>query len=222
MPQTILGGTRYKRYFDPSVSNLPNPQGLYQWSMFYANLRALDEAGAAQSVSVPDGTVINLLLFLSDIPGIAQLKCYHEGATNAHQLSDIVNEVSVPFLVSASGGATAVTVDIGQVAQGYTGPLNAVRCTGFPCLTTADVVGVQTVDEMAVLVWANSGVMNAPVSQNKDKGSVLVPQPTVLLYSQYTEAIRASNNVFTDTDGYKWLVVGLHDAEPPAPQEIAP
>jgi hypothetical protein len=64
--------------------------------------------------------------------------------------------------------------------------------------------------------------MNAFVSQNKDSGSTLVPQPTVLLYSQYTEAIRSNNNIFTDTGGYKWLVVGLHDAEPPAPQEIAP
>jgi hypothetical protein len=71
------------------------------------------------------------------------------------------------------------------------------------------------VDEIALTVWANSGVMNAPVSQNKDEGSKIVPQPMIILYSDYTEAIRAANNVFTDASGYQWLVVGLHDAVSP-------
>ena len=216
MGQVILGGTQYKRYPDPSVSNLPNAQGLYAWSMLYANLYFLDGGDAQKEGSLPDGTPIDLLLFLSDIPGIGQLKCYHVGATNAHQFTDISNEVSVPFLVTTPAGASAVTVNIGQVAQGYTGDTGEVRCTGFPARGVADVVGVATVDEIAVLVWANGGVMNAPVSQNKDDGSQIVPQPMILRSSDYSEAIRAANNVFKDGNDYLWLVVGLYETAPPA------
>jgi len=217
--QKVLGGKPYKRYPDPNVSNLPNQFGLYQWSMFYANLTYIDDNGAVQPLSgVDDGTVIDLLLFLSDIPGIGQMKCYHTGATNAHQLVDITNEVSVPFLVTTSGGATVVTVDIGEVAVGYTGPSNAVFCTGFPCATVADVVGIVSVDEMAVSVWANGATMNAPVSQNKDSGSTLVPQPTILYAYQYgPDFLGAGNNTFTDTAGKKWLIVGLHGTAQPQP-----
>jgi hypothetical protein len=216
MGQVILGGTQYKRYPDPSVSNLPNAQGLYAWSMLYANLYFLNAGDAQKEGSLPDETPIDLLLFLSDIPGIGQLKCYHAGATNAHQFTDISNEVSVPFLVTTPAGASAVTVNIGQVAQGYTGDTGAVRCTGFPARGVADVVGVATVDEIAVLVWANGGVMNAPVSQNKDAGSQIVPQPMILRSTDYSEAIRAANNVFKDGNDYLWLVVGLYETAPPA------
>jgi hypothetical protein len=219
MPFLRLGGTSYKRYSNPAVSNLPDANGLYAWSMFYANLSYIDEAGAVQPLSgLDDGTALDLLLFLSDIPGIGQMKCYHTGATNAHQLVDITNEVSVPFLVTTSGGATAVTVDIGEVAVGYTGPSNAVFCTGFPCATTADVVGTVTVDEMAVSVWANGATMNSPVSQNDDEGSTLVPQPIILYADQYgPDFLGAGNNTFTDTAGKKWLIVGLHGTAQPTP-----
>ena len=216
--EKVLGGTRYKRYSDPNVSNLPNAYGLYPWSILYARVSYIDGNGAVQPISgLTDPTNINLLLFLSDLPCLGQLKCYTTGATNAHQLTDITNEVSVPFLVKTAGGATVVTVDIGEVAQGYTGPANAVRCTGFPALGIADVAGVGvTVDDSSVLVWANNGVMSAPISQNKDSGSTLVPQPIILLYTQYTAAIVTGNNIFTDTAGKKWIVVGLHNvAQPP-------
>jgi hypothetical protein len=221
MASKVYAGTSYKRYVDPNVSNLPDAKGLYAWSMLYANLCYLDGDTVESTGGLPDPTQVGLLLFLSDIPGIAQLKCYHTGATNAHQFTDITNEVSVPFLVTTSGGATVVTVDIGEVAQGYTGPGNAVRCTGFPAFGLADVVGAgATVDEIAVLVWANGGVMNAPVSENRDKGSKTVPQPMILLYSDYTETMRAGNNIFKDDSDYLWLIVGLHDVAQPEPPAI--
>ena len=223
MSQKVLGGKSYKRYPDPSVSNLPNEYGLYPWSMLYARVSYVDGNGAVQPISgLTDPTNINLLLFLSDIPAIAQLKCYMTGATNAHQFTDITNEVSVPFLVKTAGGATVVTVDIGKVAVGYTGAAGAVFCAGFPALGTADVAGVGTVDDSSVLVWANNGVMASPISQNKDEGSTLVPQPIILLYSQYTEALRTSNNIFTDTASKKWLIVGLHDVVQPTPPAPKP
>ena len=218
MPFLRLGGTPYKRNSDPTVSNLADANGLYPWSMFYANLSYIDDNGAVQPLSgLDDETPLDLLLFLSDIPGIGQMKCYHTGATNAHQLVDITNEVSVPFLVTTSGGATAVTVDIGQVAIGFTGPSNDVPCSGFPCATVADVVGDVTVDEMAVSVWANGATLNAPVSQNKDSGSTLVPQPIILYADQYGPDFITGNNIFTDTAGYKWLIVGLHGTAQPTP-----
>ena len=108
-----------------------------------------------------------------------------------------------------------MTVDIGQVAQGYTGDTGNVYCAGFPARGVADIAGVGTVDEIAVTVWANGGVMNAPVSQNSDEGSKIVPQPMILLAGDYTETIRANNNLFTDIDGFLWLVVGLYDTVPP-------
>lgn len=223
--QKVLGGTSYKRYPDPNVSNLPNQFGLYPWSVLYAHLSYIDDAGAVQNISGivngPSATTAQMLLFLSDIPVLGQMKCYHTGATNAPYLNDVSNEVSAPFLVTASGGATVVTVDIGEVAVGYTGPSRAVFCTGFPASSLFKVAGnnAQTTDEAAVLVWANGATVSGPVSQNKDSGSTLVPQPIILWAEQYAATIPANDNIFTDTAGKKWLVVGLHNYEQP-PQQI--
>jgi hypothetical protein len=223
MSQKVLGGKPYKRYPDPNVSNLPNEYGLYPWSVLYAHLSYIDGAGAVQNT----GGITNLaavtarmLLFMSDIPVLGQMKCYHTDATNSPRLNDLRNEVSAPFLVTTIGGATAVTVDIGEVAVGYTGPSRAVFCTGFPASSLFKVAGnnAQTTDEAAALVWANGATLNGPVSQNKDEGSTLVPQPIILWAEQYgPDFLGVGNNIFTDTAGKIWLIVGLHDVEQPAP-----
>jgi hypothetical protein len=222
MAQKILGGKPYKRYPDPNVSNLPNQFGLYAWSVLYAHLSYIDDAGAVQNVNGItnlSATTAQLLLFMSDIPVLGQMKCYHTGATNAPYFNDVNNELSTPFLVTTTGGATAVTVDIGEVAVGYTGPSRAVFCTGFPASSRIRVAGLpaQTTDEIAVLSWANGATLNGPVSQNKDEGSTIVPQPIILWTEQYAASIPANDNIFTDTAGKIWLVVGLHNVEQPAP-----
>ena len=218
MPQRVLGGKSYKRYPDPSVSNLPNEYGLYPWSVLYAHLSYIDGAGEVQSIGgITNGTetTARMLFFTSDIPVLGQMKCYHAGATNAPYLNDVTNEVSAPFLVKTKGGAEVVTVDIGRVAVGYTGPSRAVFCTGFPAASLFQVAGnsAQTTDEAAVLVWANGATMNGPVSTNNDAGSTTVPQPIILWSEQYGPDFIRDNNIFTDTADKKWIIVGLHDYE---------
>jgi hypothetical protein len=218
--EKVLGGTRYQRYPDPNVSNLPNAYGLYPWSMLYARLSYIDGSGVVQPINGilnSAAVTVSMLLFVSDIPVIGQLKCYHTGATNAPYLNDITNEVSAPFLVTTQGGATVVTVDIGKVAQGYTGPSRAVRCTGFPTAGSLRVAGLgtQTTDEVSAFVWANNAVMSAPVSQMKDGGSTLVPQPIILFAEQYGPDFLTDDNIFTDTAGKKWLIGGLHNYAQP-------
>jgi hypothetical protein len=48
MPFLRLGGTQYKRYSAPTLNNLADAYGLYQWTMLYANLSYIDGNGAVQ------------------------------------------------------------------------------------------------------------------------------------------------------------------------------
>lgn len=211
----ILAGTRYDRRPDPSVSNLPNSLGLYPWSVLYAHLGRIVEGDVSIALSVPNsaGAFAQMLIFTSDIPVLGQLKCYHEAATNAPYLNDMTNIDSVNYLVTELGGSTPVSVQRGQVAIGYTGPTRSVYCSGFPIAARIKVAGAsgQTTTEAALMVWANSGVINGPVSSLDDAGDTTVPTPLILDTGDYTTAIRDNNNIFTDASGYKWLVVGLHN-----------
>lgn len=222
MPIQYSAGRPYPRVIDPPVTGAANARGLYRWGNLYARLSYIDGNGDVQASSgfvngAPGAEVTaNLLLFTSDVPGIAQLKCYHTDATNSPRFNDVTNELGVPFLFTTSGGIVEVALsNVGQVAIGYAGATSTVRVSGFLAKTYFRVAGnnAQTTDEASILVWCNGGL--APVSQNKDAGSTVAPQPIVLLESQYTTAIRDNANVFTDDSGLLWLVVGLHDAAQP-------
>ena len=218
MPIQYAAGKPYPRVTDPPLRGSANARGLYPWATLYARLSYLDagEVKPTGGFTNGDAKQANLLLFTVDVPGIAQLKCYHTDATNSPRFNDVTNELSVPFLFTESGGAVAVALaNVGQVAIGYAGVDSAVRVSGFPALTYFRVAGnaSQTTDEASVLVWCNGGNLS-PVSQNKDAGSTLAPQPIILLESDYTAAMRDNGNVF-EASGLLWIVVGLHDAAQP-------
>lgn len=221
MPIQYYGGKPYPRVTDPPIKGVANARGLYPWTTLYARLSYIDAGEVKASSGFVNGAFgaevkANLLLFLADIPGIAQLKCYHTDATNAPRFNDITNELGVPFLFTTSGGAVEVALaNVGEVAIGYSGADTTVRVSGFPAKTYFRVSGnaAQTTDEASILVWGN-GVISSPVSQNKDSGSTVAPQPIVLLYSDYTQAIKDNANVIND-GGNLYLVVGLHDAAQP-------
>ncbi len=221
MPIQYYGGKPYPRVVSPRITGVANERGLYNWTTFYARLSYLDAGEVKASSGFVNGALgaevkANLLLFLADIPGIAQLKCYHTDATNSPRLNDVTNELGLPFLFTTSGGIVEVALaNVGQVAIGYAGASSTVRVSGFPAKTYFRVAGnaAQTTDEASILVWGN-GVISAPVSQNKDAGSTVAPQPIVLLESDYTQAIKDNANVIND-GGNLYLVVGLHDAAQP-------
>ena len=223
MPIQYYAGKPYPRVTDPPLKGVANARGLYPWTTFYARLSYLDAGEVKASGGFVNGAFgaeveANLLLFLADIPAIAQLKCYHSDATNSPRLNDVTNELGLPFLFTTSGGIVAVALaNVGQVAIGYAGASSTVRVSGFPARTYFRVAGnaAQTTDEASILVWGNGGIAS-PVSQNKDAGSTVAPQPIVLLESDYTQAIKDNDNVFTDDSGFLWIVVGLHDAAQPA------
>jgi len=222
MPIQYYAGKPSPRVTDPPLKGVANARGTYPWTTFYARLSYLDAGEVKASSGFVNGALgaevkANLLLFLADIPGIAQLKCYHSDATNSPRLNDVTNELGLPFLFTTSGGIVEVALaNVGQVAIGYAGAGSTVRVSGFPAKTYFRVAGnaAQTTDEASILVWGNGGIAS-PVSQNRDAGSPIAPQPIVLLQSDYTQAIKDNGNLIA-FDKYLYLVVGLHDAAQPA------
>ena len=219
----VLGGTRYKRYPDPAVSNLPNQFGLYPWSSFRARLGQFDGSGVIQPSVIAD-VASNGLLFLSDTPSIVRAG-YDAGGPFYYSDGDAVLSflIGVQGLVTQPGGTTNVELNtFGEVAKGYTGAANDVYCIGFPVFlyfypaTEADDYA------LFVEVTANSPVINSPISGNSDSrkrfpvsqtGTAVTP--IILKSTDYTEAIKANNNVITcdDPEGrfasVSYVVVGL-------------
>jgi len=233
--QRVFGGTRYRRFSDPLPSGGPSSYGLYPWSTFKARLGSIatGEFVSANNTAIPDGYIVSLLIFSSDIPAVASGRVT-DTATSLQYSNDVENRVSVPFLVTVAGGATVAAADfLGKVVTGFAGVSGAatsVPCSGFPARFTAvPPQGATTgdADITDLIVHANSPTICAPVSQNivgtADAGSTLQPIPVILLNSDYTNAIRFSgstaataqygdNVILTSTGGKLWQVVGLYTA----------
>jgi hypothetical protein len=217
MPIQNKAGTPSRRLFDPKAQyGAADARGLYGWSLFEARLSYIGE-GVVSDTTANNGNPVNLLLFTCDVPIICKIITNKTGTTSPY-FSDVQNSTDSggSLLTTASGGgANASVPTVGTVAKGFTGVAGAVPCSGF--LTAAEVLvnggGVSVASAIDLQVWANSGGMIGPISPNDHaNGSTEVgaPQPIILYYAQYTEAMRAAGNTFT-LGGLYWLVVGLHD-----------
>ena len=223
--EKVLGGTTYKRYPDPNVSNLPNQFGLYPWSSFRARLAQFDGNGVIQPSVIAD-VASNGLLFLSDAPAIVRAG-YDVGGPFYYSDGTAVLSFlpGVQGLVTQPGGTTNVELNtFGEVAKGYTGAASDVYCIGFPVFLYYDPPTDPPPDEYALFVevTANSPVINSPISGNSDSRKRFPVSktgtgvtPIILKSTDYTEAIKANNNVITCDDpigafaSVSYVVVGL-------------
>ena len=219
----VLGGTPYKRYPDPAVSNLPNQFGLYPWSSFRARLAQFDESGVIQATGSADVGKSNGLLFLSDAPSIVRAGFDAGGPYYYADGNAVLSfELGVQGLVTQPGGTTNVELNaFGKVARGYTGAASDVYCTGFLVYLYLFVPTVEDEYTPFVEVTANSPVINSPISGNDTRKFFPVSKtgtgvtPIILKSTDYTEAIKANNNVITCDDpigtfaSVSYVVVGL-------------
>ena len=240
--QRVFGGTRYRRFSDPLPSGGPSSYGLYPWSTFKARLGSTASGSfvSANNTAIPDGYIVNLLIFSSDIPAVASGRVT-DTTTNLQYFNDVENRVSVPYFVTVAGGATPAVAPagtaglLGSVVTGYAGVsavATSVPCSGFPARFTALPAGTapgSNANITDLIVHANGAVISSPVSQNivgtADAGSTLQPIPVILLNSDYTNAIRFSgstsataqygDNVILTAAGLLWQVVGLYTATAP-------
>jgi hypothetical protein len=208
--EKILGGTPYKRYPDPNVSNLPNEFGLYPWSVFRAKFVKLDPITNRIVYADPTESFPRsyCLLFLSDFPALARTAALN----NQYTYYDC-RSVLTSGLTTEPGGGTLVTLPAyGQVAAGYTGDTGQVYCTGFPVIAN---YGNTTLPPSFyfIEVTANSPVINTPIGDNiyvtpVGKGVT----PVILKATDYTAAIKAADNIIVSNDGANdvaYVVVGL-------------
>ena len=214
--QKVLGGTQYRRYSSPPVVGIGNSLGLYPWSVFKAPLCTWDGTNnpVAQG-NLNFESVINLLLFTSDVPAFLELRVTDSDA-NLQFANNCTNILEVPFLVTTKGGTTPSTITVqGKVASGYTGALAEVYCTGFPAVGHAVPPGAEGVASYTEAICiANAPVIASPVSsmsldfkQNKD--NTFAGVPILISYDTYTAAVRDAGNLITAFDGSLYKVVGL-------------
>ena len=228
--QTVLGGTSYPRYADPLVTGKSNADGLYPWSTFRARFATYSAGAVDASTNSTFATTYNILLFSSDIPAAGYLA---PGATGAPGIpvtpAAKVGVAGTPAFFKATPGGTDVTVAAGQVGVGYV--YNALATTdankniyvaGFPVAVASYALPVA----VELNVWTNSPNICSPVSfQNWDAQAVVLPTeaerlasgalPIVLLFTDYTQAIRDAGNIIVNTAapiGSTYQVVGLYSA----------
>ena len=215
--EKVLGGTPYKRYPDPASPGTANAQGLYPWSVFKAPICAwngTDEPILQADLQLEDG--VELLLFISDIPALLELRATDTAAKLQFSAPGTSNTLSVPFLFTTSGGTTPSTIPTqGKVIAGYTGGLADVYCTGFPALGEVSAPGAEGVASYTeVICIANGAVISSPVSslyiEYKQEGNnAFAPVPVIIESQSYTAAVRDAGNLITAPDGSLYQIVGL-------------
>ena len=230
--QTVLGGTSYPRYADPLVTGKSNADGLYPWSTVRARFAVITAGTEVDATYDFAGIDANLLLFSSDIPAVGYIATGATGLPVKPVAPSVKVGSSAPAaFFRATPGGTDVTVAAGQVGVGYV--YNAAATTdankniyvaGFPA--TADSPGAADAE---LWLWANSPNICSPVSfqnwgaqttatlaQRQASGAL----PIVLLYSDYTQAIRDAGNIIVNTGavatGSTYQVVGLYSQGPAA------
>lgn len=214
MSQKILGGTPYKRYPDPSVSNLPNEYGLYPWSAFRATIAYINPDNG--DVEPQNGaSQLTGILFTSDLPAIITYSSINGGLTTSGLGR---NTLSSPILRTTKGsiitGLPVVTLSAyGQVASGYSGNAGTtdVPVSGFPFEASIgesyDVCFLDCIANSPTIcspignAWAGTGASATPIGEGSS--------PILLLYEQYTNTIRNNNNII-EASGYSYIVVGIY------------
>lgn len=217
--EKVFGGTAYKRDTDPKVSGAANSFGIYPWSAFHANLSLFVDGRIEPVPSIPVTSVVDLLLFTTDIPAI--LKVQTEAA-GFQYLWYVVNNTTSYLSRTTSGGASFVTIEYGQVAKGYVGLNKDIYCTGFPAIFEVKAPGeAETGGTPIIQCIANGANISGPVGPaspifleivGSAYGSPDAPLPIILLADDYTQAIRDAGNLITDpVNDNLYQVVGLFD-----------
>jgi hypothetical protein len=213
MPIQSLGGTPAFRRPDPVVP-VSNGKGLSPWSVFRATYAKF--AGTVISPEVTDGFITNpaAVLFTSDVPAIITVSALLANATTISTVAN--NDLSAAgILVTTLGGSTSVTIPAyGQVAQGYAGAAKDVLCSGFP-ISGVFLAGAAGLSFFVDCV-ANGSVINCPIGRSgvgtgsSATAEGLGASPIILKSTDYTNAIKANNNLIVDSLGYSYIVVGLY------------
>ena len=216
--QTVLGGTSYPRYADPLVTGKSNADGLYPWSTVRARFATIANGAVNASNAL---TAPNLLLFSSDIPASGYIASAVTGIPVRPVSPDTkVGSSGLPAFFKATPGGTDVLVPTGQVGVGYvynsaatTDANKNIYVAGFPATAGAINIVVNP-DYQELWLWTNSPNICSPVSlQNWDDATAASGAlPIVLLYTDYTQAIRDAGNIFVNTAapiGATYQVVGL-------------
>ena len=215
--QKVLGGTRYKRYFDPKVKNTANEFGLYQWSTFRAYYaQREDVTGVVVPWYQPNSLT---LLFLSDFPALARVGLHLIPGTGVSVTYGLVENTLATGLKATPSGSYITLESYGQVATGYTNG-NNVACTGFPVQADHPESDDNTAQRF-IEVSANSAVICSPIGGIPNSGIKFAfsgspvgkgVSPIILRDLDYTDAIKQNDNVIVSNDGFEdvaYVVVGL-------------
>ena len=213
MPVQQYSGQGYRRSPDPIVRNTNSGRGTYPWSAFQATVGEISEGGAFVADALTTGDTLSLLLFTSDTPAICNALA-SDTTTGLQYSSNVANLLSTSLCVTAAGGATAATTaNYGGSVSGFGGVGNLVPVAGFPAEVTVVVGGVtaaRTAETTEIVCIANNGVINGVVGVGSSAfASPDAPAPIILASSQYTLAMRTSDNLVT-IDGDLFQVVGLY------------
>jgi hypothetical protein len=213
----VYGGTPYARLSDPAVTGKANALGTYALTAFRATLGDISNAlFVPETAGALDTSAVGILVFTADVPVISKLACID--TTNFLQYdAPVYNITSLPFLVTTSGGATAVVSDgIGAVSSGYAGDNSAVAVTGFTTVAAPQGPNGETTTLYVLDCIANGATIAGVVSNNYLLTSTAqAPQPIILFQDSYTAAIRDAGNLWVDGAGLLFQVVGLYEVLPP-------
>jgi hypothetical protein len=212
MPVQQYSGQGFRRSPDPLVSNTNSARGTYPWSAFQATIGEIDDGDFVAETIAASGTGYSLLLFTSDTPAICNVLA-SDTTTGLQYSSPVANLLSTPLCVVTAGGTTAATTaNYGGSVSGFGGVGSLVPVAGFPAEVDVVIGGVsegRTAELAEVVCIANSGVINGVVGVGSSAfASADAPAPIILASSQYTLAMRTSDNLVT-IGGNLFQVVGL-------------
>lgn len=217
MPIQSFAGKPAPRRPDPVVP-VSNGNGVSPWSVFRAFYAKFSGSNLINELTVGNGlsgynTSVNAVLFTSDVPAILTASALTNNSVIVS--CPVINALNTSgILVTSLGGSTSVTIPAyGQVAQGYAGASKDVLCSGFPISGTVNggAAGLQYYLDCV----ANGAIVNSPVgnigiaagSSSTAKG--LGATPVILKSTDYTNAIKANNNIIEDVQS-TYIVVGLY------------
>jgi len=208
--EKVLGGTAYRRYPDPVINGTPNAYGLSPWSAFKARIASVDSGTVISNIRI-EGAVVAAILFTTDIPVIVLPICTTETTATTY-ISSAINTLSSVAAVTTVGGAVPVSTPLqGKPVSGYAGAALDVFVTGFPVEFLVKGAGFEGALSYAdLMVVANGPVINGPVGPlDLVAASARAPVPILLDTTNYTPAMRAGGNQFSDNLGNLYQIVGI-------------
>jgi len=213
--------------------------GTWKDSVFFAGLAQVSQGDIVYSAFLQDAaSAVPILLFTQDAPGFVMALSEYRGIVftdaptgdvwtfprfNFFESSYQVGNVDAAPITSLIAGASISPTEAAQ-GQRVAGPTatNAVNVQGYAyviALEDQSLVDGEAADltaALGVLCISESGVPHGPVSTgfagHAFVGEGTTPDETAIILqeSDYTAAIRAAGNIFTDSNGDIFHVVGLH------------